>query len=656
MVLILDQIKINQPYLLFSMGFVCLLLAAFIGVMRYASVRKKKAFIRVELCVALLTITDGLSYVYAGDMSTFGYYMVRITNVLVFYLVLIGIIAVCNYITCLYMETGRYERLPLLLRLGYTIPTVGIIVLTIMQLFGGFCYFDETNQYVRGPFFILSFIAPSLTFVVMAVFLIKNRDYIAKELYVGSLLFCVCPMAAGVIQVFCYGYSLINLANGIGALILFWLALNHQNRELTVAAYTEIRSGLPNTAGFMYKVEQKIRNREDMSAYSGYYFDIVRMGNFNNKYGKEVGDKIILQYIYKIRDAADKDEIVGRLGGNFFVALLKKKNKEKFLKLFADAVVQVEFEGEMIDVHVSSVVGVYDIQNNKLTAVDLMNKISAANLHAKHVVHKPVVHMDQHLEEEIYNKKLMQSRTRQALANGDFEPFYQPKVDSDTNQLIGAEALVRWRDGDQLISPNHFVPIMEQNGSICDLDFYMLEHVCEDIKAWLEQGIDLVTISVNFSRKNLGNPNMAENIYQVVKKYDIPLQYIQIEITETVDEYPMSYLIRVVEALQKYGMTVAIDDFGTGSSSINLLKEVKFDVLKIDKSFISYKNAKEKMLLQNIIKMAKDIGISVLAEGVETTKLVKELNDMGCTVIQGYVFDRALEKQEFEKKLIEKQY
>lgn len=652
----IDYVREIQPQLLFSMGAICLLLAAFIGVMQYGSIRKKIAFIMVELCVAVLIISDGLSYIYAGDTRPIGYYMVRITNLLVFYFVLIGIAAVCNYIACLYMETGKFDKLPMGLRLGYIIPIAGIIMLTVVQFWGGYCYFDEANTYVRGPLFALSFIAPSLSFIVLVYFLIRHRGYIGKELYIGSLLFCTMPMVAGILQIIFYGYSLINFANGIGALILFWLALNHQNKELTKAAYTEIRSGLPNTAGFMYGVERKIRNREDMTEYSGYYFDIVRMGNYNNKYGKEVGDKIILQYIYKIRDAADKDEIVGRLGGNFFVALIKKENKEKFLDLFADTIVQVEFEGEMIDVHVSSVVGVYDIPNNRLSSVDLMNKISAANLHAKHVVHKPVVHMNQQLEDEIRNKKMMQSRTRQALANNEFEPFYQPKVDSTTNTMVGAEALVRWRNEGDLIPPAAFVAIMEQNGSVCDLDFYMLNRVCKDIKAWIEQGIQPVTVSVNFSRKNLGNPKLAQNIYETVKKYDIPLKYIQIEITETVDEYPMAYLVSVVEALQRYGMTVAIDDFGTGSSSINLLKEVKFDVLKIDKSFISYKNEKEKSLLQNIIKMANDIGISVIAEGVEIMALVKELNQMGCVEIQGYVYDKPLEKSDFETRLVSKQY
>lgn len=197
---------------------------------------------------------------------------------------------------------------------------------------------------------------------------------------------------------------------------------------------------------------------------------------------------------------------------------------------------------------------------------------------------------------------------------------------------------------------------MEKNGSVCELDFYILNRVCQDIKKWREDGIEPVTVSVNFSRRNLGNASLAEDISKTIEKYDIPKKYIQIEVTETIDEYPMSCLTHMVEKLQEYGITVAIDDFGTGSSSIKLLKDVKFDELKIDKSFVDYDNEKDKELLGDIIRMAKNRNISVIAEGVEEMRQVEALSTMECYAIQGYVFDKPLEKSEFDKKLINKQY
>jgi EAL domain-containing protein (putative c-di-GMP-specific phosphodiesterase class I) len=224
--------------------------------------------------------------------------------------------------------------------------------------------------------------------------------------------------------------------------------------------------------------------------------------------------------------------------------------------------------------------------------------------------------------------------------------------------LVGAEALVRWvRDG-KVISPGEFIPVIEQDGSVCKLDFYMLEHVCRDIRSWLSMGIEPVRISVNFSRKHLSNPNLSEDIMRVIEKYDVPVRYIEIEVTETTDEEEQGMLGAFMRKMREYKIATAIDDFGTGYSSFNILRSFPIDVLKIDKSFIDDESLTENdgIVLSNIVKMAKELKMDVITEGVENWEQVKFLQDIQCNVVQGFLFDRPMPPMDFEKKLRGKRY
>jgi len=469
------------------------------------------------------------------------------------------------------------------------------------------------------------------------------------------IIYGLLPLVAGVAQLWLYGLSLINISSWLSGVILFFLGLLAQNRELTKAAGTEIGTGLPNAFGYMEAVDDII-NHGDCTKYSAFYFDIVRMSHYNNKYGKQKGDEIIVTYAKNIKSRLDRDEILGRLGGNYFVALIKKVNVDKFLKLLSDVPVEIEYDGQLVTLHLAAVAGGYDIVNKNMVAGQILSNCASALTYAKNEAHKPYVFMDNALEMEFKRVRDLEEGVKKALAQGEFEPFYQPKTDCRTNKIVGAEAIARWICNGEIVPTADYISIMEKNGTICDLDFYILNRVCQDIENWIKQGIEPVQTSVNFSRKNLGNPILAEAISNAVDKYDIPKSLIQIEITETIDEFPMSYLVGVVDALHRYGLSAAIDDFGVGSSSISLLSQSDFDVLKIDRTFIEYRDDREKQLLKDIIQMAGNIGIDVLAEGVETEEKVDELKKMGCYIIQGFVYDKALRKNDFENRLRKKQY
>ena len=252
----------------------------------------------------------------------------------------------------------------------------------------------------------------------------------------------------------------------------------------------------------------------------------------------------------------------------------------------------------------------------------------------------------------------MLEKYQSALQNKEFLVFYQPKVDSRTNTLVGAEGLVRWKHDGEMVSPGVFIPPLEQNGEIVLLDYYVLKRACEDIKRWIDEGIEPVCISVNFSRKDLMDSDLAENIDRIITASGIDKKFIEIEVTETVDEQEHGELARFISDLYSRGIMTAIDDFGAGYSSLATLREFQVHTLKIDRSFINTKEFswKDEIILRDIIHMAHGLNMNTVTEGVEREDQIAFINKVGCYVIQGFFYDRPLPVEEFEDRLDNKVY
>jgi EAL domain-containing protein (putative c-di-GMP-specific phosphodiesterase class I) len=244
-----------------------------------------------------------------------------------------------------------------------------------------------------------------------------------------------------------------------------------------------------------------------------------------------------------------------------------------------------------------------------------------------------------------------------ALANNEFLVYYQPKVELHSNKLAGAEALVRWRVGSEIVPPIQFLPMLERNGEICRLDFYVFETVCRDIRGWMDEKRDIPVISSNFSRWHLRDKDFVDELLRIADKYGVDHKYLEIEVTETTNIEEYSTLRDVVKKIKDNGLSVSIDDFGTGYSSLNMLKEVPVDVLKMDKSLLDQKNnpdelhANDKIMIKHIVGLASDMGIKVLSEGVETIEQREFLKNVGCDYIQGYLYDRPMPEEEFISRI-----
>ncbi len=418
---------------------------------------------------------------------------------------------------------------------------------------------------------------------------------------------------------------------------------------------TDIQTGLLNTRGFMSYAQELIRTGE-LIQYNGFYFNLSHFSLVNKRFGVKETDTIICRYADKLRDFIQDGECIARLGGDNFVALIKKPRTYDFLEHISAVKTYGTIGEQEYTVVVSAVAGVCEIDDSIKDGGSIIDDCAVALHTTRHMEKKPYVFCSEKIKERIYTEKKCVTDFERAIKRSEFKAYYQPKVRTDNYTIVGAEALVRWERDGALVSPGEFVPIYERNGMICQLDFFVFEQVCKDIREWLDRGIEPVRISMNFSRKHLSNPNLADDIMRVLDKYKVDSKYIEIELTETVDEEETEKIVSFMKEMKKRNVSMSVDDFGTGYSSLNLLRSFPVDVLKIDKSFIDTQEENDKIVLSNIIHMAKQLRMSVVAEGVETIGQMEYLRQMNCMVVQGYLFDRPMPREDFEQKMVTGKY
>lgn len=430
-----------------------------------------------------------------------------------------------------------------------------------------------------------------------------------------------------------------------------WRMIN-RNRK---AGLSDALTGLPNAGGFLTYVDEVLAKGE-IADYNAYYFNLARFGLVNKRFGVKETDNIIRRYSMILRNFIAKGECIGRLGGDNFVALIRKERTDDFLKLLAGVETVGILGNTELKVIISATAGGLEIDHSIRNCGEIINDCGMALQIARNVEKKPCVFLSEEIKQRSFKEKQLVAGFADAIENHEFVVYYQPKVRIDSFKLNGAEALVRWKHDGKLISPGEFIPVFERNGMICQLDFYMLENVCIAIRDWLSRGIEPVRVSVNFSRKHLTNPHLADDIMSVLNRYETESRYIEIELTETVDQNEAGLLAAFMGRMKNYHVTMSIDDFGTGYSSLNMLRTFPVDVLKIDRSFILDLEQNSKTVLSNIIRMADELHMDVVAEGVETYEQMNYLKSIDCKEVQGFLFDRPMPIENFEQKLISKQY
>lgn len=429
--------------------------------------------------------------------------------------------------------------------------------------------------------------------------------------------------------------------------------VENMSKLLDKAMTTDLAVDIPNVSGFMRVVSEKLA-RGLLSEYIGVYFNIHNFKYVNNVLPHVKADEVMVLYVNAVKNATEADEIVARLGGDNFVALIHAFNIDRFINVISDINIVYKDENAVKKFHFGATIGAA-----KLTDIsrggEVMIRCSIAYQVARQQESTEVVYFCDEYYKNVTKEKEIIAGFHRGLEQQEFVVHYQPKVMADKKTVYGGEALVRWKHDERLIYPGDFIPILERDGSICKLDFYVLDKACEFLSRCKKMNIELPRISVNFSRKHIGNPDLVKEIVAVIDKYKVPHEYVEIELTESEDFKDYIVMAKLIDELKAEDISTSIDDFGTGYSSLNMLRMTSIDILKIDKSFIpieeDYQQKKDCIMFESIARLAKELGVMVVAEGVETKQQYDYLTKMGCDIIQGYYFDKPLYEEEFLEKV-----
>lgn len=298
-------------------------------------------------------------------------------------------------------------------------------------------------------------------------------------------------------------------------------------------------------------------------------------------------------------------------------------------------------------------VGIYKVQRKDKDIEQLYNNAVLACDMLGDETENQIVFFDVEMNKRRLWERKVEDDMDAALVNKEFKVYLQPKISTAQEALAGAEALVRWiHPQEGFIPPNRFIPIFERNGFILKLDDYMLEEIARQQAQWIKEGRKVVPISVNISRAHFAKEDLAEHICSIVDKYQVPHNVIELELTESAFFDDKQILLQTVKKLREAGFPVSMDDFGAGYSSLNSLKELQLDVLKIDADFFRGADAEERGLLivSEVIDLAKKLNMKIVAEGIESREQVDFLTEQECDLIQGYFFAKPMPIHEFEEK------
>lgn len=404
---------------------------------------------------------------------------------------------------------------------------------------------------------------------------------------------------------------------------------------------------------FCNLAEEKLKHTDKKAALIS--MDIQNFTLINEMYGKEEGDRV-LRYIYQLWEKwITEDEIFGRRLADSFFVLAFYDDVNEMLKRIEDFIEHLKNDNaNSRKGHVfRPKLGIYLIPDNTEDFLHMQTNVIMAHAEAKKSSHAAyIIYNDQIKTMNLRNKEL-EDEIEQAYENREFIMYYQPKYDTKTKKIIGAEALIRWKKPDgTILTPYAFIPVAEKNGFIVKLDEYVFEMVCSQLREWSKKGKRLVPVSVNLSREHLHEEDFIEKYAQIRSQKQIPEESIELEITESaIFENPVK-LLEIVNRLHDLGFRILMDDFGTGYSSLMMLGKVPVDVMKLDKSFIDgYEDDKGEKIIVSAIRLAQSLDIGVTAEGVETKEQYEFLKELNCDMIQGYYFAKPMPAEEFEQML-----
>lgn len=403
---------------------------------------------------------------------------------------------------------------------------------------------------------------------------------------------------------------------------------------------------------FINRTEKMLEENPDKD-FMILHFDIYQFQVYNSVFGRQEGDKLLCHIAGLLREMAKRQTHMTycRMEADAFCICMPAADHEYVQKIMDW--IQKDLQIYQRDYTILANMGVYYVEDKTASIPGMIDHAKLASKECKGSYIQNYYVYTEKMGESIQEAQSIVNDMEQAMKEEQFVLYLQPKYGLAEYKLRGAEVLVRWLTPDGMVSPGKFIPVFEKNGLIMKLDYYVWEQSCKLIRSWLDRGIRPAPISVNISRVSMYNPRIVEEIHDLTVKYEVPPELFQLELTESAYTDNPEAIKKAMQELQNYGFKILMDDFGSGYSSLNVLKDIAVDILKLDMKFMtatgSENQKRSESIVANVIRLAKDLNLPVIAEGVEEKEQVEFLSSVGCEYVQGYYFAKPMPVAEYEK-------
>ncbi|MGE4453508.1 MAG: putative bifunctional diguanylate cyclase/phosphodiesterase [Sphaerochaeta sp.] len=437
--------------------------------------------------------------------------------------------------------------------------------------------------------------------------------------------------------------------------LIYLLSMDHRNaKNLWHLAYEDELTKLPNKNLFVREAKNRVTHAH--SPFAVMVLDIGKLKLINDHFGYGFGDTLLSYCASVLVRYVTSDGLCARLSGDKFILLVSYREKaalERRVATIRSELQQYPFP-KASQFQMEILIGISLVESSDIEVNVLIDRALFALSALKEKREEGVLFYEEVLKDQLLEESELEHVFTQAIKSGQFFIQIQPKYSFSTQRLIGGEALVRWsHPAKGLLNPSQFIPLLEKHNLLIELDMYVLEQVCELFVRWKREGKALLPISVNQSRSHLFSSHYESSLVALVDRYEVDHHLMEFEMTETLFLHDLRHLASVLTSLRSQGFLVSLDDFGSGYSSLTMLKDVQVDVIKMDQGFFTdfTTNDQGRKVIKHIIGMAKDLGITTIAEGVENEEQARMLQEMGCDGVQGYFFSQPLEVSHYETLL-----
>lgn len=420
-------------------------------------------------------------------------------------------------------------------------------------------------------------------------------------------------------------------------------------------AYYDALTDLPNRQLFTERCEDTLeRVRRSGQSLAVLFLDLDRFKHVNDSLGHPVGDELLRIVALRLKEALRHGDTIARLGGDEFIILLENSKSHQDVECVAFKILAVLTQPFMVHGHkldIGTSIGISCYPDDGEDATTLIKHADLAMYQAKEQGRGNFRFYETHLTARAKERLFLERELREALNREELMVYYQPQYALAEDRLIGAEALLRWRHGEQgMIPPDRFIPISEDSGLIVAIGEWVLQSACRQTKKWLDAGLDFRRMAVNLSGVQMERGDILATVKRILAETGLPAEHLELEITETYIMQQTQRNIRVMEELRALGVALAIDDFGTGQSSLGYLKRLPVDKLKIDRSFVLDipQDSNDMAITRAILALGHSLHLTVLAEGVETLEQLAFLKELNCDEVQGYYYSRPVDAESFE--------